>query len=91
MPISPSCSAQTRGSSVVPDDVFATLAWRRVRDLFERLALLTVGALRALGLALEPTGRSPRHYDVTFDDLDDGVEELENCEHQIMANPYHEG
>jgi len=43
---------------------------------FERLAIVTVGALRALGLRLEPTGRNPRHYDVTFDDLDEGTTTL---------------
>ena len=37
---------------------------------FETLTLITVGALRAAGLALEPTGRNPRHFDVVFDDLD---------------------
>lgn len=58
---------------------------------FERLAIVTVGALRTLGLRLEPTGRNPRHYDVSFDDLDDGVARLSRCEHYVMVNPYHEG
>jgi len=57
---------------------------------FERLAIVTVGALRALGLRLEPTGRNPRHYDVTFDDLDEGTTTLSRCEHYVMVNPYHE-
>lgn len=58
---------------------------------FEQLATITVGALRALGLALEPTGRNPRHYDVTFRDLDDGVSKLANCDHALVVNPYYEG
>lgn len=57
---------------------------------FERLAIVTVGALLALGLRLEPTGRNPRHYDVSFDDLDEGVATLSRCEHYVMVNPYHE-
>jgi hypothetical protein len=58
---------------------------------FEQLATITVGALRALGLVLEPTGRNPRHYDVTFEDLEDGVSKLGNCDHQLVINPYYEG
>jgi hypothetical protein len=58
---------------------------------FEQLATVTVGALRGIGLVLEPTGRNPRHYDVTFEDLDDGVSKLENCDHQLVINPYYEG
>ncbi len=57
---------------------------------FERLAIVTVDALRALGLRLEPTGRNPRHYDVTFDDPDEGTAKLSRCEHYVMVNPYHE-
>lgn len=30
---------------------------------FELLTVMTVGALRAAGLRLDPTGRNPRHYD----------------------------
>lgn len=57
---------------------------------FETLTLITVGALRAAGLALEPTGRNPRHFDVVFDDLDLGVERLCGCEHRTIVNPYYE-
>ncbi len=56
---------------------------------FEQLATIAVGALRVLGL--EPTGRDPRHYDVTFDDLNDGVSQLENCDHELVINPFYEG
>jgi hypothetical protein len=57
---------------------------------FERLTLMTVSTLRATQLRLEPTGRNPRHYDVTFDDLHDGVRRLCACEHRVVVNPYHE-
>jgi hypothetical protein len=58
---------------------------------FAQLTTMTAGALRTLGLALAPTGRNPRHYDVTFDDLDYGVTTLASCEHRTMINPYYEG
>jgi len=62
------------------------LPWSR----FERLAIVRLGALLALGLRVEPTGPNRRHYDVSFDDLDEGVAKLSRCEHYIMVNPYHE-
>ena len=58
---------------------------------FETLATMKVGALRAYGLILEPTGRNPRHYDVTFTDLDEGVSSLQDCDHKVVLNPYYEG
>jgi hypothetical protein len=57
---------------------------------FEQLTIVTVGALRQAGLRLEATGRNPRHFDVGFDDLEAGVDRLVSCEHQTVANPYHE-
>lgn len=57
---------------------------------FERLTMLTSGAITAVGLRLEPTGRNHRHYDVTFDRLADGVVAMCRCEHRTMHNPYHE-
>jgi hypothetical protein len=30
-------------------------------------------------MRLEPTGRNPRHYTVSFDDLKDGVQRLVSC------------
>ena len=36
---------------------------------FDRLSLLKVGDLLAVGMRLEPTGRNPRHFTVGFDDL----------------------
>lgn len=82
----------TYGISVfaVRDLTLDELAQQAPLVRFERLAIVAVGALRALGLRLEPTGRNPRHYDVSFEDLDDGVARLCRCEHHIMVNPYHE-
>ena len=82
----------TYGISVfaVRDLTLDELAQQAPLVRFERLVILTVAVLRALGLLLEPTGRNPRHYDVTFTDLAEGVEKLSTCEHQIMVNPYHE-
>ncbi len=57
---------------------------------FASLTLMTVGALRAVGLRLEPTGRNPRHFDVTFEDLDSGVAGLAACEYRTVVNPYNE-
>jgi len=57
---------------------------------FETLTLVQVGALRAAGFRLEPTGRNPRHFTVVFPRLDDGVEALVTCEHLNWVNPYHE-
>lgn len=57
---------------------------------FGRLTLVKAGVIRAAGLRLEPTGRNPRHFDITFDQLDEGVDRLCRCEHEVVVNPYHE-
>ncbi len=57
---------------------------------FEQLTLVTVGALRSAGLRLEATGRTARHFDIAFDELEDGIARLASCEHQVVTNPYHE-
>jgi hypothetical protein len=44
----------------------------------------------AAGMRLEPTGRNPRHYTVSFHDLEDGVQRLVRCPHQVMPNVYHD-
>ena len=75
----------------VRDITLDELAQQRPLVRFERLAIVTVGVLRAAGLRLDPTGRNPRHFDVTFDDLDVGVESLCNCEYRVVVNPYYEG
>lgn len=58
---------------------------------FEILTLVRVGALRAAGFRLEPTGRNPRHFTVVFEELDSGVEALLSCEHLSWTNPYNDG
>jgi hypothetical protein len=58
---------------------------------FSRLTLMKAGVIRAAGLRLEPTGRNPRHFDITFEQLDEGVDRLCRCDHQMFDNPYHEG
>jgi len=57
---------------------------------FDRLSLLKVRDVLAAGMRLEPTGRNPRHYTVSFDDLEDGVRRLVGCPHQVMPNVYHD-
>lgn len=57
---------------------------------FERLTLIKVKDVRGAGLRLEPTGRNPHHYTVGFDDLDRGVTQLADCDHQIVPNLYHD-
>ncbi len=74
----------------VRDQTLDELAQQPPLVRFERLVIATAGAIRQLGLRLEPTGRNPRHYDVTFDDLDDGVAKLARCEHQVVFNAYYE-
>ncbi len=57
---------------------------------FDRLTLIKAVVIRSAGLRLEPTGRNPRHFDIAFDQLDEGVDNLCQCEHEVVANPYHE-
>ena len=57
---------------------------------FARLTLMKVGEVRGAGLRLEPTGRNPRHYTLSFDDLDQGIAALADCGHQVVPNPYHD-
>jgi hypothetical protein len=56
---------------------------------FSQLTLLEVGELRNAGLRLEATGRNPLHYDITFDELDSGIERLLRCSHRTTENPYY--
>ena len=57
---------------------------------FDRLSLLKVRDVLAAGMRLEPTGRNPGHYTVSFDDLEDGVRRFVSCPHQVMPNAYHD-
>lgn len=57
---------------------------------FDRLSLLKVRDVLAAGMKLEPTGRNPRHFTVSFDDLEVGAQRLARCPHQIMPNAYYD-
>jgi hypothetical protein len=57
---------------------------------FDRLSLLKVRDVLAAGMRLEPTGRNPHHFTVSFGDLEDGPQRLASCPHQVMPNVYHE-
>lgn len=57
---------------------------------FARLTLVTVSALRAVGLTLEPTGRNRRHFTLLLPDLTAGVDSLLSCDRVVWENPYHE-
>lgn len=70
--------------------ILAELAQQTPLVRFRRLTLVQVSRLTALGFRLEPTGRNPYHYTVGFDDLIAGVGSLAGCEHEVVANPYHE-
>jgi hypothetical protein len=41
-----------------------------------------------LGLGLEPTGRNPRQYTVSFEDLEKGLTQLAGCARQVVPNAY---
>jgi hypothetical protein len=57
---------------------------------FESMTLMTVGAVRAAGLRLSPTGRNRLHHSIDFVDLADGISRLLSCEHRTSLNPYHQ-
>ena len=53
---------------------------------FEHLTLWTAGNIRKAGLALDPTGREPRHYLVNLGMGAAGVQALWGCEHRTWTN-----
>jgi hypothetical protein len=57
---------------------------------FDRITLMTVGAVRSAGLVVTPSGRNPLHHSIEFTDLDDGLDRLLSCKHRTISNPYHE-
>ena len=57
---------------------------------FPVVTLMKAATLRSAALSLLPTGRNPLHVTVGFEDLDEGVDRLCNCEHRTVVNPYHE-
>lgn len=74
----------------VKDTTIDELAQQAPLARFASLTLMKVAAVRAIGLRLEPTGRNPLHYDIVFEDLDDGIVGLVSCEHTVWDNPYYE-
>ena len=60
----------------VRDATIDELAQQAPLIRFDRLSLLTVRDVLAMGMRLEPTGRNPRHFTVGFDDLGSGVQRL---------------
>jgi hypothetical protein len=57
---------------------------------FAMLTVARVGDLKAAGLRLEPTGRNPRHYEITFENLDEGIASLTLCGHRTIDNVYYD-
>ena len=57
---------------------------------FASITLMTVGAIRAAGLVLRPSGRNRLHHSIDFDDLEAGLDTWLACEHGTIVNPYHE-
>ena len=77
-------------SSLSADVTVDELAQQVPLVRLDRLSLLKVRGVIAAGMRLEPTGRNPRHYTVSFDDLEEGVQRLVSCPHQVMPNAYHD-
>jgi hypothetical protein len=83
--------ASTGSRSSLPRDVSVDeLAQQVPLVRFDRLSLLKVRDVLAAGMRLEPTGRNPYHYTLSFDDMEDGVRRLVVCPHQVMPNAYHD-
>ena len=71
----------------VRDATIDELAQQAPLVRFDRLSLLTVRDVLAVGMRLEPTGRNPRHFTVGFDDLGSGVQRLVSCAHGSCRTP----
>ncbi len=54
---------------------------------FDLLTLMRAGTIRAAGLELRPTFRSP-HYTIMLPDLDADLARLVACENETRVNPY---
>ena len=74
----------------VRDATIDELAQQAPLIRFDRLSLLTVRDVLAMGMRLEPTGRNSRHFTVGFDDLGSGVQRLVSCAHRVVPNAYHD-
>lgn len=57
---------------------------------FRCVTLVFVRSIREAGLRLDPTGRNPHHFTISFDELDAGIARLCGCDFKIWENPYHE-
>jgi hypothetical protein len=57
---------------------------------FAFVTVMTVGALRAIGLNVVPTGRDRHHYSIDLPALSEDVERLISAPHRATANPYYE-
>ena len=55
---------------------------------FSRLTVIRAQRIIEAKLRLEPTGRNPDHFTVSFDDLEEGIKALTGCDSQVTANPY---
>lgn len=73
----------------VRDATIDELAQQAPLVRFDRLSLLTVRAVLAVGMRLEPTGRNPHHFTMSFDDLETGVQRLVSCAHRVVPNAFH--
>jgi len=74
----------------VRDATIDELAQQAPLVRFDRLSLLRVRDVLAVGMRLEPTGRNRRHFTVGFDDLETGVQRLASCAHRVVPNAYHD-
>jgi len=55
---------------------------------WERVAIFRIEDLRASGLGLHPTFRTP-HITITHPDLDQLIDLLDHTDHKVVPNPYH--
>ena len=71
------------------EDALHELARVRVSG-FDVLTLMTVAALRGVGLEPVPTFRRP-HFTIMLPDLEADLLKLMACENEIWVNPYYPG
>ena len=74
----------------VRDATIDELAQQAPLVRFDRLSLLRVRDVLAVGMRLGPAGRNPRHFTVGFDDLETGVQRLATCAYPVVPDAYHD-